>query len=1279
MKKVNLFVFDGHTDDLLTVLTIKNNKQLTYSDDELTEQLNKDFVYDFDVPMSHEDSHHLVKGNRIVFEDRDGDFQEFQIYKTEEIRSDNAASIRVYTEHTIYEINDDIVEDLRVRDGEASEALDKGLSASRWERGHVDSLGKGTVSFYYSNGMKNLSDIQSVFGGEYRFRVVLNEQKTRIEHRYVDLLVRRGKDTGKRFEYTKDIRSLKRTVDLSGIKTALYGRGNGEELDDGNGYSRKITIANVEWEKANGDPLEKPLGQEWLGDPVALSRYGREGGTRHRFGVVDVDSTDPVEIIKETYKQLMEVNKPRITIEVEGQDLELVGLEHEKVRLGDSVFVIDKTFNPELRYESRVIEIKRSLSNPENIKVTLGNHIPLSTDLAYEFEELKASFQDRKGVWDKVEDVSVEDINDDSFADLMPDAPTGVKATGLFKSIAVEWDFNPSSLVSMYEVYGSTIKDFALDSSNLLFRGKVGGYVQKADSNETWYFRVRAINTHGRKSPFSEEVRGVTLRVSEPDFEELSVSRMHIQEEAVDRSRIAKATITDAEINSLNVDKVNAGRLKADFVEIGSKTVFENGFNPATKATPGDVEEAEERAKKYAKPSRTTIFDPKFVNGQMFWSSESTGLDLKPMNVAEEINSEESTEGGKVLRLTNQVRAYALNPIPVNIDRVYRVTMRVRQAVDPTFDGHSQVLAGVTMLDANFNALAEGDANHRYCASVGSNLTTESGWQTFSGIITGIGDTPDTFAEGTKYVRPVFVVNYEDGDGVAEVDMVDFEDVTEIQDLFTTINEVSLRTTEESIISTVSKTLDAKVDREELSGFVSSDELDATRTELEGEMDNKISEIDFSPYATTSYVDQTAESLDFKFSSSGGVNLLKNSVGFAGTDFWTVELDKDDYQVIVGEVNTRQDAELGSKGVGSGFVLDGAKISQLVVNSPQFHTLAVVVKKGASGSGYAKIKYDNTEKVINFEEGTAYDYEKMQVIIEPEGTNIEVELYGSLGSGLLLTGIMLNVGNTSLQWQHSSGEVYNTNVLMDLNGIKVIANNYNGFTSITPEEFAGYAEVDGEMERVFTLNKDVTEMSKAKLDKELSMNPIKVVPVQSLLYNGWAFIEDSNENPNLVENSNFVNGMDGWQTWGSDMATSFVDGTIAVPKGLRVYRTSPGETTYGVNTPTFYLKANTIYTVSFTIQSYYNSGYILDYLYLRKGHPTATTVKSLPDVNLNDMEQVYGLDYAWRVEFKVSHTEDIPDARILIAQYGNKTLDQGFVVRELKIEEGNKRTTWYPE
>ena len=1108
MKNTNLFIFDGQTEELLTVLSIKNNKQLAYEDDEITEQLNKDFIFDFSVPMEHEDSQYLTKGNRVVFKDRDGDFQEFQIYKTEEEHSDDVSLIRVYSEHTIYEINDDIVEDLRVINGDVTEAMDKALSSSRWEAGQVDSLGNGTVNFYYSNGMKNLTDLQSVYGGEYKYRVVPSEDMSRIEHRYVDLLVRRGKDTGKRYEYTKDIRSLKRTVDMSGIKTALYGRGKGEELDDSNGYSRKVTIANAEWSKANGDPMDKPLGQEFLADPEALARYGRVGGTRHRFDVFDIDSTDPYEILNETYKQLLTVNKPRITIEVEGQDLEIVGLDHEKVRLGDSVFIIDKKFKPELRYESRIIEIKRSLSDPQNIKVTLGNFIPLSTDIAYELADLKADFQDRKGVWDKVEDVEVGDINDDSFADMLPDAPTGLQATGLFKSIAVEWDFNPSSLIATYEVYGSTTKGFAVDSSNLLFRGKVGGFVQKADTNETWYFRVLAVNTHGRKSPLTAEVSGSTNRIQEPDFEDLSVSRAKIQDLAVDNTKMAKATITDAEIKELNVDKVNAGRLKADFVEIGSKTVFENGFNPSTKATPNDVTEAEERAKKYAKPSRTTIFDPKFVNGNEFWADGYEGIDLTPTKSVEVVKSGESLEGGQILRISGHKYLFSLNPIPVNIDRVYRVTFKVRQATDPTTAGTSKVYGGVATLDEDFKAITGGEGVHRYCATAGSDITVENGWQTFSGLITGVGDTHDTFREGTKYVRPMFLVNYTDGDGVAEVDMLDFEDVTEIQDLSTTISEVALQVTEESIISTVSKTLEEKADREELAGFVSADELATTKTELEGAMDNKLSEIDFSPYATTSYVDQTAEALDFKFTSSGGVNLLNNSVGYAGTDFWTVTLDKDEYDVILGEIDTRQDAELGAKGVGSGFVLNGARINQLVVNSPQFHTLAVTVKKGEAGSGYAKLKYDDTEKVITFEEGVAYDYDKMQIIIEPEGTNIEVEIYGSLGSNLIITGTMLNVGNTSLQWQHGSGEVYNTNVLMDLNGIKVISSQYNGFTSITPEEFSGYAEVDGELRRVFTLNKDVTEMSKAKLEKELSMSPIKVVPIQSAKYNGWAFIED---------------------------------------------------------------------------------------------------------------------------------------------------------------------------
>lgn len=1375
----NLFIFDGLTEELLAVASNDNSKKMSIHASEIVEELNKDFLFEFEVPMAHEDSRHIKNGNRVVFkDDQTGEFQEFQIYSTEEVRS-SESMVHAYAEHTVYEIIDDIVTDLRITKGTAKDAMTKALSSSRWEVGTVAELGTGTVNFYYSNGMENLKKVQGVFGGELNYRVTLSADKTRIEGRFVDLLTRRGADTGKRSEFTKDITSIKRTVDETGVKTALYGRGNGEETED-NGYSRKITIENVLWRVEDGSPLDKPMGQEFLADPEALKRYGRNKGTRHRFGIVEVDSTDPNEIMLETYKQLMEVNKPRISYEVEAQDLALFGLEHEKVTLGDSIVIIDRMFKPELRVEARVVSLKRDPFTKKLMDLTLGNFIPVSTDLALELDELKAKFTDRKGVWDTVESLEVANISDSQIEDIVPKTPTGVVATGLFKSIAVEWDFEPSIHVANYEVYGSTTKGFTVDSSRLLFRGKTGGFVQKADTNQTWYFRIRAVNTHGRKSGLTAEFSASTNRITTPDFEDLSVTNAKIAELAVDEAKIADLAVTNAKIKELDVSKVNAGVLKAQFVEIGSKTVYENSsYNPASKATPQqvadaearakavanskatpedvqavktiadgkasptdvakaeqrakdvanskatpedvqavldvanskatpqdvlnaeqrataianakvdpkdledvkllaegkadpsdvnavriiaeakatpaqireaeervtiianskatpsdvssaeqrataianakatptqvaeaearakavaeskatptdvanaekratdianskatptdvanaenrvkvianskatpeevaeaekrakdlantkatptqvqqaearatavanskatptDVANAEARAKEFSASARESIFDPRFVYGQEFWSDKYSGNTLPSLTDGLVLNSDEAQYGGNVIDFGKTLWVYSLNPIPVNTSRVYQVTFRVKQKTNATDQNKSRVYAGVATLDNKLQPITTGIGTHRYCATGGTKITEADGWQTFTGLITGEGDdSHNVFRPGTKYVRPMFIVNYSGGDGIAEVDLLDFEDVTEIQELVQTVQEVSLRTTESSIISTVRESqeyeadMTSKANTTDLESYTTKDDLGQAVDELGNTIDEKIDAIDFSPYATTSEVEQTAEALDFKFSSSGGVNLLKNSVGYSGSDFWTMKTDLDSYGRPSGIFDTIQGGELDERGVGSGFMLDGVSLKQSISNLPQFHTLSFQVKKGSAGSGYVKISYDDRTEVVNFPVGTVYDYDKFQVIVEVESNAIEVELYGSGGSGIIFTGVMLNVGNVPLQWQHSAGELYNTNVLMDLNGIKVIASNYEGYTAITPEEFAGYAEVDGEMTRVFTLNKDVTEMSKVKVDKEISMSPIKIVPVKSSQYQGWAFVPE---------------------------------------------------------------------------------------------------------------------------------------------------------------------------
>jgi len=188
-------------------------------------------------------------------------------------------------------------------------------------------------------------------------------------------------------------------------------------------------------------------------------------------------------------------------------------------------------------------------------------------------------------------------------------------------------------------------------------------------------------------------------------------------------------------------------------------------------------------------------------------------------------------------------------------------------------------------------------------------------------------------------------------------------------------------------------------------------------------------------------------------------------------------------------------------------------ISQAVVNAPQNHTISGFVKKGTTGSGWIKVSYiDSQGRDVAqdwwYESGTAYDFERFEMHIDSSANQMTVEVYGSLGSNMIVTGLMLNVGDTALQWQHSSGEIYNTNVLLDMNGVRVMNSAYDGYTAITPQEFAGYARVDGEMTRVFSLNGDTTIMKKARMEDEMAMAPIKIVTVTSPSYTGWAFIAD---------------------------------------------------------------------------------------------------------------------------------------------------------------------------
>ncbi|MCP3741468.1 phage tail spike protein [Rossellomorea sp. BNER] len=584
----DLLIFNPD-DILLAILSNEAEGACPFWDDETEELLNHGQTFRFVAPAYHEDSKYLVAENQVAFKHIDGDWRLFVIKEPEYVESDEGPQIICVCEPFMNELHDERLEDIRPYNVMAKNALTRALEKTRVLVGQVDDLGYNSTNFYYISSAEAIPKIVETWGGEYRDRVEFVDNKI---YRYMDLLVRRGQDIGKSWEMDKDILSIRMKVQ-SYPKTAMYGRGASLETEN-EGHTRKITIASVEWigpEDGGTDPVTKPLGQEWMGDLEALLLFGRkntDGSRRHRFGQYDNgNQKDPEKLAHETWEALQQQKGQLSSFDMDvvllGQKL---GYEHENIRLGDTTYAINRNFANPIVVEERIIGFKYSVSDPNNTAtVKLGQYIDLFKD-SNRLDRIEENLNDNQGLIDKAN----EPINDIDFPDITPETPTGFEARGLFKSIMLSWDYNPASFIAFYEVYGSQVANFTPDASNLLWRGRAGGFNYNADVDQQWYFRVRAVNTHGTVSLFTNELQANTQKIVTNDMlfgsitadllADLAVQAEHLAENSVTEFAVGKAAIGSVAIQNAAIQNVHLGNAIIDFAQMKKAIITDELIAP---------------------------------------------------------------------------------------------------------------------------------------------------------------------------------------------------------------------------------------------------------------------------------------------------------------------------------------------------------------------------------------------------------------------------------------------------------------------------------------------------------------------------------------------------------------------------------------------------------------------------------------------------------------------------------------------------------------------------
>lgn len=276
---------------------------------------------------------------------------------------------------------------------------------------------------------------------------------------------------------------------------------------------------------------------------------------------------------------------------------------------------------------------------------------------------------------------------------------------------------------------------------------------------------------------------------------------------------------------------------------------------------------------------------------------------------------------------------------------------------------------------------------------------------------------------------------------------------------------------------------------------------------------SEITEIDDKVNENYSKTTQDILNLTNSFQNTNGSNLIKNSVMFS---YDNNRLPTDWELEGKGTITINPSSESLTAGGISGnvFSLYDLKVKQRISvkknisDKKAYYSFNCKIKKEAVGKGYIKIFNDNEEHLIELLPGQATFYGDYELLkLSPTMSYYDIEIYGT--DGITFTDVMFSLGEYKQTWSQANGEVMNSNVQFSLNGIKVFNSvGFKDYTVMSPLEFSGYSDVNGQLKKVFTLNKDTTEVSKMKSKEEISMSPIKIVPINNGNIKGWAFVSD---------------------------------------------------------------------------------------------------------------------------------------------------------------------------
>lgn len=359
----NLYIFDNTKKLLKLINTTNTNNIKVYDDTYTSELITGAETYTASFKVSYQDQPIFLEGNYIGFYWQDN-FKLMQIKKTTSIEHIDDVTITVYAEFIGIELYNSYV-DKFVADGNATKLLETILMDTNYKVGYVSpSLDEEAFRVEATEVTSVYSVIQNatsiLYECEWQFRTVPVDIKRGKFNFFVDCFANgeRGTKRYKRFESDRNSYGMKRTGDITNFCSGIIPVGK-------NG----ITISDVKWEKEQGDPTDKPLGQNYIFDEKAHEMLNNGG--KYVLMKYKSDAEDIYTLIHEGYAKLKELNKTKFSYEI---PVYMTERDYEEIDIGDTNYVVSRKFNPPVQLEARITKFEISFTDRTKNSVTLGNY-----------------------------------------------------------------------------------------------------------------------------------------------------------------------------------------------------------------------------------------------------------------------------------------------------------------------------------------------------------------------------------------------------------------------------------------------------------------------------------------------------------------------------------------------------------------------------------------------------------------------------------------------------------------------------------------------------------------------------------------------------------------------------------------------------------------------------------------------------------------------------------------------------------------------------------------